>query len=148
MMQRKERRRRPRIDVVLPIQIRYNEKEIFTVSKNISVLGTYIENSEEIPSGAVLTIQIELPVKDVPAGGAGQINCSGSVFRCQPLLSEAPGKKYGIGLFFRSFAQAGEKTLAGYIEKKVLLEQKAGKIYMRRRQKQRKEATKKRGGKQ
>lgn len=145
MMRKKERRRRPRIDVALPIQIRYNEREIFTVSKNISVLGTYIETSEELPSGADLTIQIRLPAKDVSADGGRQINCSGSVFRCQLLLSEEPGKKYGIGLFFRSFSRGGEKTLSDYIEKMVLLEQKAGKIYMRRRQKQKKQA--KRGGK-
>lgn len=143
MRQKREKRRRPRIDVALPLQIRYNNEKITAVSKNISVLGTYIEISEELPAGAALTIQAALPVKDAPAAGAG-ITCDGIVFRCQPLLSEEPGKKYGIGVFFRSFARGGEKTLSDYIDKMVVLEQKAGKIYMR----QREQTAKIRGGKQ
>lgn len=133
ILQKKERRRCLRIDVALPIQIRYNTKEIVTATKNISVLGTYVEISEELPAGAGLTIQLKLSEKNLSADRESQISCSGVVFRCQPILSEEPGNKYGVGVFFRSFSQTGEKTLADYIERVILLEQKAGKIYMRKR---------------
>ncbi|MFH1245900.1 MAG: PilZ domain-containing protein [Candidatus Omnitrophota bacterium] len=137
MPRRKEKRRRPRIDIALPIQIRYNTKEIVTVTRNISVLGTYIEIGEELPAGVDLAIQLKLTEKDLSMDRERQISCSGVVFRCQPVLSEKPGSKYGAGVFFRSFSQAGETILADYIERMILLEQEAGKRYIKKISKKR-----------
>ena len=56
----KERRRRRRIDVALATKIEYNKKKIKTQTKNISLLGTYLQNDKEIPIGTALDIAIKI----------------------------------------------------------------------------------------
>lgn len=134
----KERRRRQRIDVALPIEIVYNKEKIFARTKNISVLGTYLWAEKEVPRDVILDIRIKVPEK-----GPGQtrkirkIGCVGVAFRCQATAATEPDKRYGIGIFFRSFLKEGEKDLADYIDYILLQEKKTGKIFMRKR-KQRK----------
>lgn len=136
----KERRKRRRIDVALPIRIEYNKEKISAETENISVLGTYIQTGKEIPIGTTLGIEIEI----AKAGKVKQISCAGVAFRCRPSGSSEPKKQYGTGIFFRSFLENGEKELSAYIDYILSEEKKIGKIYMRKiRQKQ----LKQKGGK-
>ena len=130
----RERRRRQRVDVALPIKIGYNSRGIKAQSKNISVLGTYLEADKEIPIGTTLNIKIK-----IPKTGAGiskkskEIGCLGIAFRCQPISSSGSKKQFGIGIFFRSFLEKGEQNLSSYIDHVLLQEKEIGKVYMRKR---------------
>lgn len=146
MARKNERRRRQRIDVVLPIKIEYNKVKISAETKNISVLGAYLETAKEIPIGTSLDIRIEVPkAAPVKADKKKRVSCKGVAFRCQPTGPQEPKNQYGIGIFFRSFLRSGEKELSKYIDYFLLQEKKIGKIYMRKRK--RKTMLKRRGGK-
>ncbi len=134
----KERRRRKRVDVALAIKIEYNNKKVFAKTKNISVLGTFIETDKKIPTGVSLNIGIRIPQTGFKKSGASrQINCAGVAFRRQPVFPEEIKKQYGIGIFFRSFFAEGEKKLSKYIDYILLQEQELGKIYIRKRKQRR-----------
>lgn len=131
----KERRRRQRVDVVLPIKIKYNRKEILTKTKNISILGTYLETGKEIPIGATLDISLSIPRTGlIKIDKKSQINCTGVAFRCQSTGALEPKKQYGIGIFFRSFSEGDEKNLSKYIDYILVQEKRKGKILVHRRQ--------------
>lgn len=138
MVRVKERRRRQRVDVALPIKIEYNKKRISTRTKNISILGAYIETDREIPIGTTLDIKIVIPKKILArVYKHRRISCTGIIFRCHPVAAVEEKNRYGIGIFFRSFEKEGEKDLSAFIDRVLLHEQKLGKIYMQKR-KQRK----------
>lgn len=126
MAQIKEKRRRRRIDVALPIKIAYNNQRITSETKNISVLGTYLETEQTIPVGEALEITIKIAKNKL-------IICQGIVFRCQAIPLAQAKVEYGIGIFFRSFAKNGETDLSGYIEYMLQEEKKRGKIYVHKR---------------
>ena len=138
----KERRRRQRIDVALVTKIEYNKKKIKTQTKNISLLGIYLQNDKEIPIATALDIAIKIP--KTKKNKSRQIHCKGVVFRCRPIASFKPKSQYGIGIFFRSFLEKAEKELSGYIDYVLLQEKRKGEIYMRKREKKR---AKQKGGK-
>ena len=129
-----ERRRRQRIDVALPIKIEYNKQRLLAETKNISVLGTYLETDKEIPIGIALDIEIEIPNLNLrETGERKQISCKGAAFRCQPIVSEESKNRYGIGIFFRSFARGEEKAISKCIEYFLQQESEKGKIYTHKR---------------
>ncbi|TRZ48967.1 MAG: hypothetical protein D4S01_09425, partial [Dehalococcoidia bacterium] len=120
--------------VALPIKIEYNKQRLLAETKNISVLGTCLETDKEIPIGAALDIEIEIPKLSLRETGEKRwISCKGAAFRCQPIVSEKSKGRYGIGIFFRSFAGGEEKAIAKYIEYFLQQESEKGKIYMRKR---------------
>ena len=132
MARRKERRRHQRIDVALPVKIEYNEAVVSAKTKNISLLGAYIEIDRKFSIGAPLNIAIKVPkIERGRLTGQKRIDCRGAAFRCQPRAG--PESQYGIGIFFRSISREGEKTLSRYINYVLAQEKKEGKIYMRKR---------------
>ena len=134
MVRAKERRRRQRIDVALSMKVEYNKEKITTQSKNISILGTYIETNKEIPLGVSLDIKIRIPkVKMFLESKSKQLKCTGVAFRSEPVGLAQQGRRYGTGIFFRSFEKNGERDLSRYIDCILKQEKKIGKIYMRRR---------------
>ncbi|MBU3933581.1 MAG: PilZ domain-containing protein [Candidatus Omnitrophica bacterium] len=144
----RERRRRQRVDIALPIRIKYSRKEISGRTKNISVLGTYLEADKEIPIGTTLDIKIRIPeTGQRQAGKSREIRCAGIAFRSHPSGSLEPKSQYGIGIFFRSFSERGEKNLSKYIDYTLSEEKKMGKIYMRKRKKEQRQS-KRKGGEQ
>ncbi len=130
----KEKRRRKRIDVALALIVEYNQGEIRAETKNISLLGTYIELNKEIPPGAKLNIKITLPPQGSGQSGRNrQVCCEGVAFRSGPLIPLQGKRLYGTGIFFRAFSPGSEKSLADYIDYVLRREKKAGKIFMRKR---------------
>ena len=128
-----DKRRRRRIDVALPIKIEYNNEEISTGTKNISVLGAYIESEKEIPRDISLDIKITIPERQAAeTKEAKQISCKGITFRSRPIQTLEAKKQYGAGIFFRSFLEGGEKDLAEYIDYFLLQEKKKEKIYLKK----------------
>ncbi len=144
----RERRRRQRVDTALPIRIKYSREEILGQTKNISVLGTYLEADKEIPIGTTLDIKIRISeTGQRQAGKSREIRCVGIAFRSQSSGSLEPKNQYGIGIFFRSFLINGEKDLSKYIDYTLSEEKKMGKIYMRKRKRKQRQS-KRKGGKQ
>jgi hypothetical protein len=143
-MQRiKEKRKRRRVDVALPIKLEYNQKRLLARTKNISVLGTYIEVDRAIPLGTAINIKINIPrAKLLTAKTTKEIKCAGTIFRCQPIVSLESRRQYGIGIFFRFFFKNGEKELSRYIDCLLLQEKKLGKIYIHKRKQIRKKGGK------
>lgn len=125
MARAKEKRRRKRIDVALALTIEYNEEKIRAATKNLSLLGVYIEINRRLPTGAKLNIKLTIRNK--------QISCEGVAFRSSPVISLQDNQLYGTGIFFRSFSRGSERTLADYIDYVLLREKKAGKVFMLRR---------------
>lgn len=143
----RERRRRQRVDTALPIRIKYSREKILGRTKNVSVLGTYLEADKEIPIGTTLDIKIRIPETGQRQAGKGrEIRCAGIAFRCQPSGSLEPENQYGIGIFFRSFSERGEKDLSKYIDYTLSEEKRMGKIYMRKRKRKQRQS-KRKGGK-
>lgn len=130
----KERRRRRRIEVALPITIKYDNKEMSSHTKNISILGAYLEAEHQIPTGAVLNIKIRIPgTAKAKTEKAREIKCLGIAFRSQAVGIFESKKCYGIAIFFRSFSEGGEQKLSKYIDYILLKEKKISKIYIRKR---------------
>ena len=130
----KERRRRQRIDASLAMKIKYNKQLISTETKNISTLGAYVETDRAIPIGTTLDIRIEIPkTTGLRQIQAKRISCRGAVFRTQAIGTLQAEHKYGIGIFFRSFFQGGERNLQRFIRYMLSREEKKGKIYIRKR---------------
>lgn len=138
----RERRRRRRVDVALAIKIEYNTEKILTRTKNISVLGTYLEIDKEIPIGTALDIKVEIP-KTGHKKTAKEIGCAGVVFRSHPVVSLEGISQYGMGIFFRSFSGSGEEVLSKYIDYVIEEEKKKGKVYTRKRKKKQKRSKRK-----
>lgn len=141
----KERRRRQRITASLPIVITSAQGKICTRTKNISILGTYIEVTKAIPIGTSLDIKVNIPKTGRSA--SRQINCAGTSFRCQPANLDQENRRYGIGIFFRVFKRGEERHLAKYIEQILLREKKIGKIFIHRRNQKLQKGGKKNEGK-
>ena len=133
----KERRRRKRVDVALPIKIEYNKGQLLERTINISTLGTYIEADREIPIGTALDIDLEIPKPGVKATDKAHVLCSGVAFRCQLTSNLNSRNRFGIGIFFRSFYEGGEEELSQYIDYVISEEKKKGKIFMQKRQQKR-----------
>lgn len=141
----RERRRRRRIDVALPITIKYDHKKISSHTKNISILGVYLEAENQIPIGTVLNIKIVIPkTAKAKTTKAKEIKCMGITFRSQALGILESKQCYGIGVFFRSFLEGGERELSKYIDYILLEEEKEGKIFIRKRKRK---TAKQKGGK-
>ncbi|MFC1699633.1 PilZ domain-containing protein [Candidatus Omnitrophota bacterium] len=136
MMPKKERRRRKRIDIVLPIKIEYNNQRLWALTKNISVLGAYVETDQDIPRGAAMEIQIKLPKPGKQKNAqAKEIKCIGIAFRTQSAIAQEKISQYGVGIFFRAFLEGGEKQLSKFIDYILEQEKKIGVIYRRKRKK-------------
>jgi len=134
MARTREKRRRKRIDAALALTIEYDQEKIRAATKNISLLGTFIEVNRAIPTGTKLNIKIKLPPKGPgKSGRSREVRSEGVVFRSSPLISLRGERLYGTGIFFRSFRRGSERTLADYIDYVLLREKKAGKIFMFRR---------------
>lgn len=130
----KERRRRKRIDAALALTIEYSEGKIAARTKNISLLGAYIEINRKIPVGTKLNIVIEIPAKGPEKSNqSAQITFKGVVLKSKSLISLQGKSSYGTGIFFRSFSQKDNKMLADYIDYILLQEKETGKMFIRKR---------------
>ncbi|MFC1632452.1 PilZ domain-containing protein [Candidatus Omnitrophota bacterium] len=138
MMPKKERRRRKRIEIALPIKIEYNNQRLWALTKNISVLGAYVETDQDIPRGAAMEIQIKLPKSGKQkTAQTREIKCIGIAFRTQSAIAQEKISQYGVGIFFRAFLEGGEKQLSKFIDYILEQEKKIGVIYRRKRKKRR-----------
>lgn len=138
----KERRRRKRVDVALPLKIEYNKEWLPATIKNISILGAYVQAGKELPIGAELKVDLEIPsAAGVPTTMA-HVSCTAVVFRCQFTGSGGEQGCFGTGIFFRSFHKGGEEQLSRYIDRILLEEKIKGLKFMEKRksQKERKES--------
>lgn len=115
----KERRRRHRVKVRLPLIIKSSEGDILTYTTNVSLLGTYVESAKRLkPSPQKRELVLELTP-------SRRIRCSGVVLGCEPKPRSVILKKtyYHLNIFFSNFFNNGEQRLADCLEE-VLIRQK------------------------
>jgi hypothetical protein len=56
-----ERRKQRRVEEHLAITLHYLDEEVKTFTKNISILGTFVEIERKIPEGNEIKIKLEIP---------------------------------------------------------------------------------------
>lgn len=103
----KERRKNPRIESSLPVNIVTNGYDFHTSTKNISCLGAYCRVSKYIPPFTRLAIGLELPL----ASEKTKVDCSGVVVRSE---DEKDGG-FNIAIYFNDINNNQRKKLTQYI---------------------------------
>jgi hypothetical protein len=103
----RERRKHPRIESSLPVNIIANGYDFQTSTKNISCLGAYCKVSKYIPPFTKLAIGMELAL----GAEKTSIACSGVVVRTE---DEKDGG-FNIAIFFNDINNNQRKKLTQYI---------------------------------
>lgn len=124
MAQSVEKRKERRIKVNIPIKIIFQKSlEISGKTENLSRLGAYVETDKEIPAGAEVDVILGIPKYKREASCAGEVRCTGNVFRCGVIKETGSKKYYGIGVFFVDFfKEADREKLSRYIDFLILKE--------------------------
>jgi hypothetical protein len=112
-----ERRKKRRIEAALTLDILYGTNKLTTQSKNISMLGTLIENEQQIPVGTNVEITIYLPLYGHYRKPVGPVKCQGTIFR-STLATQAPNPPlFRLGIFFSSFSSKQDSDmLSAYMD--------------------------------
>lgn len=112
-----ERRQKHRIEAALALEIFYAANKLEAVSKNISMLGAYIENEQEIKTGTDVEIIIHIPAYGHYRKPIGAIKCRGVIFRSAPLIKPNSPVFFVLRIFFTSFESKGDSDkLSAYID--------------------------------
>ncbi len=128
-----ERRQKHRIEAALALEIFYAASKLEATSKNISMLGTYLENEQEIKTGTDVEIIIHIPAYGHYRKPIGAIKCHGVIFRSAPLIKPNSPAIFALGIFFISFDSKGDSDkLSDYIDYMVSKE----KTFVKKRLKQ------------
>lgn len=128
-----ERREKKRIDAALALDILYGNNKITAQSKNISMLGTCVDNEQEIKQGTKVEVIVFIPAYGHYRKPIGPIKCQGVAFRCTPLTQPPAAPLFRLGIFFASFASKPEADkLSDYIDFVVA----KGKTFVKHRLKQ------------
>jgi len=109
-----ERRRYPRIEETLPIELLTDEYEISTETKNLSCIGAYCTVDRDIPVLTKLSIKLILP-KD-SKDKYTKVNCRGVVVRKEIINPD----KFNIAIFFNDIAPKEKNKILRYINKHSL----------------------------
>jgi|YelNatPaOPRAMG01_1025707.scaffolds.fasta_scaffold00406_32 c-di-GMP-binding flagellar brake protein YcgR len=106
-----ERRRYPRIEKKLPLQIITDKYDISTETKNLSCIGAYCSIDRDIPVLTKLSITILLPGKS--KNKYTEVRCKGVVVRKE----KNPSGGFNIGIFFNDITQKQKEKISKYIYK-------------------------------
>ena len=112
-----ERRKKKRIEAVLPLDIVYGANKISAQSKNISMLGTLVDNEQEIPAGTNLEITVYIPSYGHYRKPIGPVKCQGTIFHSTPIIQPPNQPLFRLGIFFASFTSKEDSDkLSSYID--------------------------------
>lgn len=128
-----ERRKKRRIEAILPLEIIYGRNKINAQSKNISMLGTLVDNEQGIPTGTNAEIVVHIPAYGHYHKPVGPITGQGTIFH-STLISQPPNTPFfRLGIFFASFSTKEDADkLSSYIDYAVSKE----KTFLKKRLKQ------------
>lgn len=107
----KERRKHPRIESNLPVNIVTNGYDFHTSTKNISCLGAYCRVSKYIPPFTRLAVGLEIPLANKTGGERTNVACSGVVVRTEDEIDGG----FNIAIYFNDINNNQRKKLTQYI---------------------------------
>jgi len=130
-----EKRREHRLRANIPVKLSWEKEQgIDGRVCNISRLGAYVELNKQIPPGASVGINMDIPAYTQDASLTGNISCSGTIFRSTPMEDMGGSAAYGVGIFFTDFATPLDKNkLSQYIYHLTIEEEAGIKEGLRRR---------------
>jgi c-di-GMP-binding flagellar brake protein YcgR len=103
-----ERRRYPRIEKKLPLNLRGAEFEIITETKNISCIGSWCQIPRYLPVFTKLGISIFLPFENKTE----RIDCKGVIVRTE----EGSNNVYNVGIYFNEIKKSDQEKISQYID--------------------------------
>jgi len=105
-----ERRRYPRVEKKLPIELLTDKYEISTETKNLSCIGAYCTVDKDIPLLTKLSITLILPKKSEDK--CIKVKCKGVVVRKEIINSN----KFNIAIFFNDIKETEKNKILRYID--------------------------------
>jgi c-di-GMP-binding flagellar brake protein YcgR len=106
-----ERRRYPRIEKKLPLNVAANGYDFATVTQNISCIGAYCHVDKYIPPFTKIAIKMALPIINIDKPDASNIECKGVVVRTE----DVKGGGFNIAIFFNAIENSQRKKISRYI---------------------------------
>lgn len=112
----KERRRAPRIQAKLAMEIRLGPQERAQAeSINVSANGVYFSSNAYIEPLTKLQITLLLPKKDMSPKARKHVLCEGVVVRTDPEREIEGRDQYDIACYFTSISERDKEDLESYI---------------------------------
>jgi len=108
-----EKRRCPRVNQELPVQIIANGYDFVTSTQNISCIGAYCHIDKYVPPFTRIMVKLTLPVN---AARTKQTNidviCKGVIVRTE---DEENGGGFNIAVFFNDIKEAQKQRISSYV---------------------------------
>lgn len=119
---RYDRRRAPRANVKIPVEIKSNRKTIGAQTQNISASGAYCTTDRFIPLNTELDVTLHVPDKASRGRkNLKEMKCHGIVVRNQPLPAERERQHFGLAIYFSAIGKDDKDELARYVRKSLPL---------------------------
>lgn len=114
----KERRRAPRIEANLKLELRMPNQETAALGEtlNISRNGIYFRTEYYMSEGTKLPISIHLPAD--PAAPAASVRPEGIVVRCIPEVEDPRVDNYEVACFFMEITKEDQERLDAFLERR------------------------------
>ncbi len=106
-----ERRRYPRIEHTLPINIAANGYDFITSTQNISCVGTYCHLDKYVPPFTRISVKMVLPVTVKNKSENISVECKGVIVRSE---DEKKGG-FNIAIFFNRIKNNQRNKISQYI---------------------------------
>lgn len=106
-----ERRRHPRIEKRLPVDVAANGYYFVTVTQNISCLGAYCHIDKYIPPFTKVTVKLILPIAGKGEEKNSIVDCKGAVVRTEDVASGG----FNIAIFFNNIKDSQRHKISRYI---------------------------------
>jgi len=110
------RRRAPRANVKIPVEIKSKKNAVEGRTKNISASGVYCTVDRFIPINTKLDVTLLVPEKARrEREGSKEMKFHGIVVRNQPMGSDEAHRKYGLALYFTDIKRNDRDELSRYV---------------------------------
>lgn len=107
-----ERRDHPRIETVLPLNIKTADFDIATSTKNISCVGAYCEVDKYLAPMTKLDIVLVLNDRNKNT----KVKCQGVVVRSEPQEYNEKQEKYNIAIYFNYITDPEKQKITKFIK--------------------------------
>jgi hypothetical protein len=113
-----ERRRYPRINKNMPLELKSGDSVVIAESINLSCIGAYCKVNKHIPLMTKLKIVFEL-LYDSEGNGGDHVECHGVVVRIDEVLSENSKVfgGYNVAIYFHDIEESEKNKIKNFVEK-------------------------------
>ena len=108
---RRNKRKHPRINHVLPLKVAANGYDFLTSTQNLSCLGAYCRINKYIPPFTKVSLKLALPISGSKSKKEYSVNCKGVIVRTD---DENTGG-FNIAIFFNEIKEEQKKKIAEYV---------------------------------